>query len=154
MVAAAAFGEDEESAAKAAERAQKQGKRSNLVNKFETFRKPDGGKAVGSGSAADEKDTARAEAEKKKQARLEALKAQLSGEVGSADATGKVSGANVGSLVGLQSEEIRRAAEQYAESQRLAVAEAESLAAGGVASGGVGTRGQEQAFLASYWVFF
>lgn len=98
----AALGEDEEKEAKAAERG---GQRNALINKFEKER---------SGSTAAEKDAAaRAELEKRETERLEALRGQLS-EVGA----GKVSGANVGNLVGLQSDEIRKAAASYEEMMR------------------------------------
>jgi len=130
VLAAAAVGEDEERDAKAAERAKQAGTRNALINKFEKDPK--------AGGANSEKDAAaRAEAEKKEQARLEKLREQLS-EVGAA--AGKVSGANVGNLVGLQSEEIRRAAASYEEMMKKQEEEAAAEAAGA-------PRGQEQSFL-------
>jgi hypothetical protein len=71
---------------------------------------------------------------------LERLREQLS-EVETQ--AGKVSGANVGSLVGLQSEEIKRAAEAYEEMMRR---QEEEMEAAVNAGGALGARGQEQAF--------
>lgn len=96
-------GEDEEKAANQAERASKGGARSALVGKFETD---------ASGANASEKDAAaRAELERKEQARLEALQTQLS----AAGLATRISGQNVGQLVGLQSAEIAKAAADYEE---------------------------------------
>ena len=144
LAASAALGEDEEKSAQAAERAAKSGggTRNAMIGKFE---KAQSGGATGSGSAnaSAEKDAAaRAEAEKKEQARLQGLQEQLS-EVGGT--AGKVSGANVGNLVGLQAEEIKRAAEAYEEMMRRQE-EAMEAAVGAAGGGAGGARSQEQAF--------
>ena len=141
LASAAALGEDEEKESRAAEKknAAAGNSRNSLANKFEKEK---------SGSTASEKDVAaRAEAEKREQARLERLQEQLSVVGGQA---GKVSGANVGTLVGLQAEEIKRAAEAYEEMMKKQEEDADSGAGGAAGLGGAATGGgakaQEQAF--------
>lgn len=130
ILSLAATAEDEEKEAKAAERTARGGGRTSLIGKFEQ-----------SGATNAEKDAAaRADLERREQARLEALRNQLD----DAGLATRISGQNVGQLVGLQAAEIAKAAADYEDSLKRAeeAADDSTNTTGGVTS----KRGQEAAF--------